>query len=114
MFGVLIHLSFRLEEYGTIFCAIVGFVVMKHAVWRLKCVRASVTTAASARCATSLTVMSEPLVEGCLVPFLWRWSKVLFSVFRWPTITRVDALHRLGVITLIIVVARRPWSFILI
>jgi hypothetical protein len=62
---------------------------------------------------TSLAVMSGPLIEGCMVPFLRRWSKILFPVLWWPTTIGIDVVHRLGVIVLIIFVAR-PWSFVLL
>jgi hypothetical protein len=101
-------------EYGAIFYAVVGFAALKHAVRSPECVRASTTTVASARCATSLTVISGPLVESCMVPFLRRWSKILFPVLRWPATIRIDAMHQLRVIVLIIIVAKRPWSFILL
>jgi hypothetical protein len=119
LLGVLLHLSFRLKEYGAIFYAVVGFATMKHAIRRPKCVRASPATAATARCATSLTVMSEPLIKSCMVPFLRRWSKILFSVLWWRTIIRINVMHRLGVIVLNIIVARLQsfvllWCFLLL
>jgi hypothetical protein len=109
----LLHLSFRLKKYGPIFCPVVDFATMKHAVRMLECVWASAVTVASAQCTASLTVISGPLVETCMVPFLWRWSKVLFPVLRWPTTIGIDVVHRLGVIALIIIVAR-PQSFVLL
>jgi hypothetical protein len=92
---------------------VVGFVAMKHAVRRPECVWASAMTAASSRCITSLTVMSRPLVESCMVPFFRRWSKILFLVLWWLATIRIDVVHRLGVIALIIIVARH-WSFVLL
>jgi hypothetical protein len=69
---------------------------------------------ALALCAASLIVLSGPLVEGCMVPFLWGWSKVHFPFFRWSTAIAIDAVHWIGVIVLIVIVARRPWSFVLL
>jgi hypothetical protein len=106
--------SFRLEEYGAIFYVVAGFTIMKHVVQRPECLQASVTTVAPARCAASLTVLSGPLVEGGMVPFLRWWSKILFLVFRWPTTIEINAMHRLGVIALIVIIVRRPWSIILL
>jgi hypothetical protein len=57
--------------------------------------------------------MSGPLTESCMVPFLQRWSKILFAVLWWPATIEINVVHRLGVIALIIIVAG-PWSFILL
>jgi hypothetical protein len=70
-------------------------------------------TVASTRCIASLIVMSGPLVKGCMVSFLRRWSKILFPVLWWPTTIGIDDLYRLGIIALIIIVAR-PWRFVLL
>jgi hypothetical protein len=98
---------FRLEEYGTIFCAMVAFTAIEHAIWRPECVQASAWHIAS------LTVLSVPLVEGCLIPFLWRWSKILFPVLWWLATIRIDDVHRFGVIAFIIIIAR-PCSIVLL
>jgi hypothetical protein len=37
-----------------------------------------------------------------------------FPSFRWPATIRIDVVHWFGVIVFIIIVVRRPWSFILL
>jgi hypothetical protein len=44
---ILLHFSFRLKEYGEIFCAVVDFTAIEHAVLRSECARASVVTVAT-------------------------------------------------------------------
>jgi hypothetical protein len=44
------------------------------------------------------------LIEGHWVSLLRRWSKILLPVLWWPATIRIDAMHRLGVATLIIIV----------
>jgi hypothetical protein len=39
---------FGFEEYGAVFCEMVNFATVVHAVWRLVCVWASAATIASA------------------------------------------------------------------
>jgi hypothetical protein len=36
--GVLLQFSPTLKEFGLIFCVMVGFTTVEHAVWRSKCV----------------------------------------------------------------------------
>jgi hypothetical protein len=93
LLGVLLHLSFRLKEYRVIFCALVGFAVVVHAVQRLVCEWTSATTTVLTWCVASLTVLARPLVKGSLVSFLWRWSKVLLPVFWWPIALRINVVH---------------------
>jgi hypothetical protein len=75
----LLHLSFRLEEYGIIFDVVVDFTIILHAVRRPECVWASALTSVSG--AASLIVFGKPLVEGSQISLCWRSSKVLFPVF---------------------------------
>jgi hypothetical protein len=102
--GFLVHFPFGVEEYGAIFCALVGLTAMEHAVWRSKCVWASVMT--TVWCAASLVVLSGSMVERPLVPFLRRCPKVLLPVLWWSTVIRINTVHQLGVAVLIVVVAR--------
>jgi hypothetical protein len=67
--GFLLHLSFRLEEYGMVFCAVVGVTAMVLVVRRLECVWASATTTASTWHAPSL-ILFWPLLEGSLASLL--------------------------------------------
>jgi hypothetical protein len=46
----------------------------------------------------------ESLIEGHWVSFLRRWSEILLPVRWWPATIRIDATHRIGVATLIIIV----------
>jgi hypothetical protein len=57
LFGVFLHLSFRLEEYGAIFCAVVGFTAVEHAVLRLIGAWTSAMTTASPWCAPLLMIL---------------------------------------------------------
>jgi hypothetical protein len=45
------------------------------------------------------------LVEGPWVSFLRRWSEIFLPVLWWPATIRIDAMHRLRVAVLIIIVA---------
>jgi hypothetical protein len=92
----------------------VGFAVMKHTVQRLECIWASAASTTSAWCATSLAVVSGHLVKGCLIPLLWRWPKVLFPIFQWPTTIGINVVHKLVVTALNVIIVRRPWGFILL
>jgi hypothetical protein len=52
------------------FCAMVGFTVVEHAVWRSECVWASVTTVAAIWCTASFAVLVESLIRSSEVSFL--------------------------------------------
>jgi hypothetical protein len=73
--GFLVNFSFRLEEYGAIFCAMVGLATVEHAAQRFEYVWASAVTAATIWWATSLIVLSKSLIGGSHVSFLRRWPK---------------------------------------
>jgi hypothetical protein len=92
----------------------VDFTAMEHAVRRLVGVWPSAATVASAWCAPSLMILIWPLVESALASFLRRGSEILIPIFWWPTNIRIDVVHWLGVAALIIIITRRPWSFILL
>jgi hypothetical protein len=92
----------------------VGVTTMVHAVWWLECVWASTVTAALLWHAPSMMILVWPMVEDSLASFLWRWSKILFLVFRRPTAIRVDVVYFLGVTTLIVIVASWPRSFVML
>jgi hypothetical protein len=109
----LVYFSFGLEEYGAIFCAMVGLAAVEHAVWRSECVWALATIAAMVWRAASLVVLGGSLIEGPWVPFLWRCTKVLLPILYWPTAIRINTVHWLGVAALTVVVAR-SWGFILL
>jgi hypothetical protein len=57
LLGILIYLPFRLEEYGAIFCVVIGFITVEHVVHRLVGVWTSAVTTASAWCAPSLMML---------------------------------------------------------
>jgi hypothetical protein len=78
--GFLAHFSFGLEEYGAIFCLMIGLAAVKHAVWRSEYVWLSAMTATTIWCATSLIVLGESLIGGPGVSFLRRWRKILLPV----------------------------------
>jgi hypothetical protein len=113
LLGVLLHLSFRLEENRAIFCVVVGFTTIVHSVRRLECVLASVATVAPDGHAASLIVLIWPMIEGLLTSFLWGWSKILLLVFQRSTTIGIDVVHLLGVAALIIIVSGWPWGFIM-
>jgi hypothetical protein len=53
----LLHLSFRLEEYGAVFCAVVYVTTTVHAVQRLECVWASALIMALTGHASSMVIL---------------------------------------------------------
>jgi hypothetical protein len=111
LIGVLLHFSFRLKEYGAIFCEMIDFIVMKHVVWRPNFVWASVMTTIVTWCATSLTILGESLIEGSRVSFLRRYCKVLLPILWWPTSIRINTMHWLRVAMLAVIVMR-SWAFV--
>jgi hypothetical protein len=79
--GILVHFSFRLEENGTIFGAVVSFTTMIHAIWRFECVRVSVVISAPIWHVAYLAALHETLVRGPWISFLRSCSKVLLPIF---------------------------------
>jgi hypothetical protein len=73
--GFLVNFSFRLEEYGAIFCAVVVLATVEHAAQRFEYVWASVVTAAMIWWSASLIVLSKSLIGGSRISFLWWWPK---------------------------------------
>jgi hypothetical protein len=61
---LLVHFSLGLKEYGVIFCAMVGFTVVEHAIRRSEYVWALTAAMAMIWCGASLVVLSKPLIEG--------------------------------------------------
>jgi hypothetical protein len=61
---ILSQFSFKIEEYGAIFCVMVGFAAVEHIVWRSECVWASAVTAATIWCTASLIVLSKSLIRS--------------------------------------------------
>jgi hypothetical protein len=100
----LLHLSFGFEEYGAVFCAVVGFTIVINAVQSLVCV----WTLASAWCAASLAILARPLVEGALISFLWRWAKKILLDFWWPAAIGIDIVHWFGITALVVIVVGWP------
>jgi hypothetical protein len=93
MGGFLLHFQFRVKEHGAIFCAMVGFTTMEHALRKSYCVWASTVIAATIWCSASFAVLSGSLIEGPWVSFLRRCPKVLLPTFWWPTAIRIDNVH---------------------
>jgi hypothetical protein len=110
--GFLVHSSFGLKEYGTIFCVMVGFTVVEHAVWRSECVWASVVTATMIRCTASLIVLCKSLIGCSWVSFLWRWPKILLPILWWLSAILIYAIYWLRIAVLTVIVVRGPWGFI--
>jgi hypothetical protein len=102
--------SIVLEEYEAVFGAMIIFTPMEHAIWRSECVWASTMTVTVIWCSASLIVLSESQIRGPCVSFLGGWHKILLPVFWWPVANRVNAMHRLGVVALTVIVARSPWG----
>jgi hypothetical protein len=61
---ILLHFLFCLKIDGTIFCVMVGFVAMVHAVWRFHCVWASAAPLAMVQSSASLDVLVGYLIEN--------------------------------------------------
>jgi hypothetical protein len=110
----LVHFSFGLEEDGTIFCVIVGFSTVVNALRRLEGVRASAVTVASAWCATSLVVLILHVIKSSLTSFLQGWPEIIFPVLYRPRAMGANPIYLLGIAALIVVIARWPWSFIML
>jgi hypothetical protein len=45
-----------------------------------------------------LIVVVSFVVKGCLIPFLWGWSKILLPDFWWSTTIRVNAIDMLQIV----------------
>jgi hypothetical protein len=60
----LLYFQLGFEEDGAIFCAVVGFTAVVHAVWRFYGVWASAMTAATIWSSASLSVLGGCLIEG--------------------------------------------------
>jgi hypothetical protein len=71
-------------------------------------------TAASAWHAASLTVLIQSVIESPLVSFLCGWPKIIFPVHRRPIAITVYAMYLVGIVALIIIVARWPWGFVVL
>jgi hypothetical protein len=82
--GILFHFSFRHEEDGAIFDAMVDFTAMIHAVRRFECVRASVVASAMIWCSASLAALYKSLVESSWISFLQRCSKKILPFSGGP------------------------------
>jgi hypothetical protein len=57
-------LFFYLKIDETIFCAMVGFIVMVHAIWRFHCVWALVMPLSMVQSSASLVVLGGSLIES--------------------------------------------------
>jgi hypothetical protein len=55
---------FRLKIDGAIFCAMVGFIAMVHAVWRFHCVLTSAAPLPMFQSSTSLVVLGGSLIKS--------------------------------------------------
>jgi hypothetical protein len=88
----------------------IGLTVVEYVVRWSKCVWAA--TVAAICCVTSLIVLSESLIGGHWVSFLQMWSKILLPVLWWPATIKINAMHRLGIAVLAVLVARGPWGFV--
>jgi hypothetical protein len=54
------------------------------------------------------------LIKASRISFLWWCPKILLPILWWPATIRIDAMHRLGVAMLAVIVMRGPWaSFVL-
>jgi hypothetical protein len=84
LYGILFHFSFRHEEDGAIFGAMVGFAAVIYAVQRFECVRASAVASAMIWCSTSLATLYESLVECSWISFLQRCSKKILPFSDGP------------------------------
>jgi hypothetical protein len=60
----LLNFLFHLKIDGAIFCAMVGFIAMVHAIWRFHCVWASTAPAAMVRSSASLVVLGRGIFDG--------------------------------------------------
>jgi hypothetical protein len=106
----LVHFSLGLKEYGAIFGVMVGLTAVEHIVWRSECVWAS--TVATVWCTASLIVLSESLIRGHWVSFWRRWPKILLPVLWGPVTIKVNAMHWLGIVVLVVIIVRGPLGFI--
>jgi hypothetical protein len=108
----LLHFLFHLKIDGAIFCAMVGFIAMVHAIWRFHCVWASTAPAAMVRSSASLVVLGRGIFDGKPLGFFpvkaLRSSSPSFLVAH--TI-RVNVVHRLWVVVFVITVTG-SWSFV--
>jgi hypothetical protein len=80
---------------------VVGIAAVLHAIRRFDCVRASATTTAIVRWATSLVVLMESLIEGPQMCLLRRCPKILLPILRWAVAIRINVMHWLGVAALV-------------
>jgi hypothetical protein len=71
-------------------------------------------TATMIWCTASLIVLSESLIGCPRVSFLQRWPKILLPILSWPVAIRVNAMHRLGVVALTVIVAGGGFGLFLV
>jgi hypothetical protein len=90
---ILLHFLFPLKIDGAIFGAMVDCTAMIHAVQRFECVRASAAASFVIQCSAYLSALWGSLLEGSLISFLLRCSKILLPIIWWPTTIRINVVH---------------------